>query len=110
MSVLMSESFINSFKRLIHSETSQLAVLMNGLLNQLTHSIHSKTWIHSVIETPLCVAQRHTALIATIFYLRNILSKSHLILTSCLLKYYCIKSVSHCSRVDNDIQGNIMVV
>ncbi len=33
MSVLMSESFIHSFKRLIHSETSQLTVLMNRPLN-----------------------------------------------------------------------------
>ncbi len=53
MSVLMSESFINStysFKRLIHSETSQLAIIMNGPLNQLTHLIHSYTWIHSVTK------------------------------------------------------------
>ncbi len=68
---------LNSFKRLIHSETSQLAVLMNGPLNHwltqfiqttdsfrnesigcpyewatesLTHSIHSKTWIHVVTK------------------------------------------------------------
>ncbi len=37
----------DSFKRLIHSEMSQLAVIKNGPLNQLTHSIHSKTWIRS---------------------------------------------------------------
>ncbi len=48
----MSKSFINStdsFKRLIRSETRQfVAFLMNGPLNHLTHSIHSKMWIHSV--------------------------------------------------------------
>ncbi len=92
MSVLMSESFINSFKRLIHSETSQLAVLMNRPLNHwLTRFIQKRVswlslWIgHWIIdsldsfknvdsfskETPLCVAQRHNssavALIVTIF-------------------------------------------
>ncbi len=35
---------------------------------------------------------------------------SQLILTSCLLKYYFIQSVSHCSRADIVIRGNIMAV
>ncbi len=39
-----------SFKWLINSETRLLAVLMNRPLNQLTHSIHSKTWIYSVTK------------------------------------------------------------
>ncbi len=45
MSVLVSESFINSFNH-------KCIILMNGSLNQLTHSIHSETWIHS--ETKHC--------------------------------------------------------
>ncbi len=43
MSVLMSESFINLLNRFIQTADSfrkELAVLMNGPLNQLTHSIH----------------------------------------------------------------------
>ncbi len=64
----MSESVIDSFKRLIHSETSQLAVIINGPANQLTHSIHSNTWIHSVTKHGLETHNSSAvALIATIF-------------------------------------------
>ncbi len=69
----MSESFIHSFNRFIQMadsfRTSQLTVLMNGPLNQLTHSIHSNTWIHSVTKHCCVVSETRNssavALIAT---------------------------------------------
>ncbi len=63
MSVLMSESFIHSFNQFIQTadsfRRSQLAVLMNGPLNQLTQSIHSNTWIRSETKHR-CVLLRDT--------------------------------------------------
>ncbi len=35
---------LDSFKRLIHSETRRVTVLMNGPTESLTHSIHSNGW------------------------------------------------------------------
>ncbi len=70
MSVLMSESFINSFKRLIHSETSQLTALMNGSLNQLTRFVQKHGFVQKR-NTAVCCSETHNssavALIATIF-------------------------------------------
>ncbi len=58
----------DSFKRLIHSETSQLTVIVNGPLNQLTHSIHSNTWIHSVTKhRKHCVLLRDTQQFCCVF-------------------------------------------
>ncbi len=68
MSVLIIYSFIHStdsFKWLIHSETRQLAVLMNGPLNQLTCLFVQKR------NTAVCCLETHNssavALIAIIF-------------------------------------------
>ncbi len=51
VTVFMNESLnhnsLDSFKRLIHSETKQVTVFMN---ESLTHSIHSKPWIKSVMN------------------------------------------------------------
>ncbi len=119
-------SFIHStdsFKRLIHSETRQLAVLMNGPLNQSTHSIHSNTLIHSLTKHR-CVLLGDTqhfccavALIATIFGCEIEQKQSEFSLKYKSLNFNFLfieiqlyKSVSRCSRVDIDIQGNIMVV
>ncbi len=53
MTALMSESFI----QLIHSETSQVTVFMNGLLNHwLTRFIQKHDSISN--KTPLCVTRR----------------------------------------------------
>ncbi len=64
MSVLMSESFIDSFRN------ESIGCPYEWATESMTHLINSKTWIHSVIETPLCVARRqidHSASIANIF-------------------------------------------
>ncbi len=95
-----------------------MAILMNGPLDQLTHSIHSKTWIRSETKHR-CVLLGDTQQFCygfnrNYFRMRNLAKTvnilSHLILTSCLLKYYCIKSVSHCSCADIAFQGKIMAV
>ncbi len=84
---------LDSFKRLIHSETSQLSVLMNGSLNHwltrfiqttdsfrnesivcpyewatesLTHSIHSNTWIRSETKHR-CMLLRDTQQFCCVF-------------------------------------------
>ncbi len=68
-------------------------------------------------ETPLCCSETHNssavALIRTIFVSEIEQKQSifgHLILTYCLFKYYCIKSVSNCNHADIAIWGNIMAV
>ncbi len=98
----------DSFLWLIHSETRQVT-LYEWVTESLTHLIHSKTWIHSV-TIHRCVAQRSSVvtLIGTIFVNEIEPKKVNivLILTSCLMIYYCIKSVSYCS----DIHGNILVL
>ncbi len=54
MSVLMSESFINSFNRLIQTADSfrneSIGCPYEWATESLTHSIHSNTWIHSVTK------------------------------------------------------------
>ncbi len=139
---------LDSFKWLIHLETSQLSVLMNRPLNHwltrfiqtadsfrnesivcpyewatesLTHLIHSNTWIRSETKHR-CMLLRDTTVLLCLWSLLLSSAKlsknsqyfvenlSHFILSSCLLKNYCIKSVSHCNRADIVIQGNIMAV
>ncbi len=65
-----NERVIHSFKRLIHSEMSQLAVLMNGQLNhQLTRFVQKRGFVQKQ-NTAVCCSQTHDssalALIATI--------------------------------------------
>ncbi len=63
MSVLMSESFINSFNRLIQTADSfrneSIGCPYEWATESMTHSIHSKTWIHSETKHR-CVLLRDT--------------------------------------------------
>ncbi len=95
---------LDSFKRLIRSETGQLAVLMNGPLNHwLTRFIQKRRFAQKR-NTAVCCSETHNssavALIATIF-VSEIEQKQSV---------FWIKSVSHCNRADIVIQGNIMAV
>ncbi len=72
--VLMSEPFIHSFNRFIQTADSfrneSIVCPFEWASESLTHSIHSKTWFHSVTNH-FCCSETHNssavALIATIF-------------------------------------------
>ncbi len=72
--VLMSEPFIHSFNRFIQTADSfrneSIVCPFEWASESLTHSIHSKTWFHSVTKH-FCCSETHNssavALIATIF-------------------------------------------
>ncbi len=42
-----------------------MAIMMNGPLNQLTHSIHKKTWIYSVTKQQ-CAPRNNSSAVALI--------------------------------------------
>ncbi len=98
MTVLMSELFSHSFNRFVQTADSfrneASDCLCEWATQSLTHSISSKTWIHSTVTDTtvlqwLWLEQKQSILC---------LKCKPLILTSCLFNHYCLKSVSHSNR------------
>ncbi len=111
----------DSFKRLIHSETSQLAVVMNGPLNHwLTRFVQKRGFIQQR-NTAVCCSETlnssAVALIGTIFVGKTeqklsifSLKAKSLNFNHLFIEILLYNSVSHCNRADIVIQGNIMSV